>query len=53
MEVAAENFETSTQFVDQTEISELSSLPLWRDEFRNTKNTKKKDGYLKSVFDRN
>lgn len=53
LEVSAENFETSTDFVDQLDISEISSLPLWRDEYKNVQKVKRKDWYIKSVFDRN
>lgn len=53
LEVSAENFETSTDFVDQLDISEVSSLPLWRDEYKNSQKVKRKDWYIKSVFDRN
>ena len=53
LEISAENFETSTDFVDQLDISEISSLPLWRDEYKNVQKVKRKDWYIKSVFDRN
>jgi len=47
-----ESFEKSTPFVDQSDISELSALPLWRDEYKNNQSCTKKDWFLKTVFDR-
>lgn len=53
LEMNAENFEDTSNFMDQLEISELISFPLWRDEYKNVNKVKLKDWFLKSVFDRN
>ena len=47
-----ESFEKSTPFVDQSDISELSAIPLWRDEYKNNNLCMRKDWFLKTVFDR-
>ena len=40
-------------FVDQFNLSEVSSLPVWSDEYKNGKKTREKNGFYKTVFDRN
>ncbi|MHA1379629.1 MAG: hypothetical protein ACTSRG_14745 [Candidatus Helarchaeota archaeon] len=45
--------EEDNVFVDQFNLSEVSSLPVWSDEYKNGKKTREKNGFYKTVFDRN
>jgi len=53
LEDSAYSAEEDNIFVDQFNLSEVSSLPVWSDEYKNGKKTKEKNGFYKTVFDRN
>ena len=46
------NIETSTIFIDEKHISDWKTLPLWRDEYKNSKKCVIKNWLLKSIYDR-
>lgn len=52
MDTNPDSFETSTPLVDQKDVYELHGFTTWKDEYKNNKKCKYKDGYLKSVYDR-
>jgi len=48
-----ENFANSvTRFVEVVEFSQVSHLPIWRDEYKNEGYVKEKEGWLRSVYTR-
>lgn len=53
LEDSAYSAEEDNIFVDQFNLSEVSSLPVWSDEYKNGKKTREKNGFYKTVFDRN
>lgn len=52
MDTNPDSFETSTPLVDQKDVYELCGFATWKDEYKNNKKCKYKDGYLKSIYDR-
>ena len=52
LDISPENIENSTNYIDQSDMAKYSSLPLWRDEYRNSKRTEMKDPFFRSAFDR-
>lgn len=53
LEDSAYSAEEDSVFVDQFNLSEVSSLPVWSDEYKNGKKTREKNGFYKTIFDRN
>lgn len=48
-----ENYAASvSEFVELSEFSQVSGLPIWRDEYKNEGHAKKKESWLRSVYNR-
>ena len=46
------NYTTTSKFIEEKQLSQLSRIPIWRDEFRNEGKAWEKESTLRSIFNR-